>query len=296
MSRETCQSTIQVDTSASHRTIQKTYQHLNTFVLLFAIFSALLLVAGCSHSDGGGGGVTDADPTGYYDAAGGSASVKQDNDMDDLLITDLQALVQGNQIKMMSAIEGLLYDVNITSIEGDNYSGDVTIFKDGAKLSTATVSGMITKGSSITGTLSGIGAGNGTFELVFATSNSQASDLARIKEDAPNTNPTSWYGATPGIVPELVYHLDSAGTIFTEQPTISIDIFAQCEISGIFSIVPNTSLYSVNVTLDQCATSEVNGNYTGLAASRSIDLASELVLAVSNSTHALYSNFYNTYF
>lgn len=273
MSRETCQTTIQVDTDASHRTTQKINQYLKTFILLIAI-STVLLITGCSHSDGGGGGVTDADPAGYYDAAGGSASVKQDNNMDDLIITDLQGLAYDNKIKMMSVTEGLLYDMILTSIDGEAFSGNVTIYRDGVQISTASVSGTITEGSSIAGTLTGQGPGNGTFDLTYAMSNSQPANLADLSVK------TFWAENKFDI--SIAIGADGSVTAL-DAPNLAP--FEQCSFDGAYTPIPNTALYSVTITFSNCNNSSVDGQYTGLAASKSDSL---LVTAIALDGFAAY--------
>ncbi|MBL1259449.1 MAG: hypothetical protein COB33_002825, partial [Thiotrichaceae bacterium] len=127
----------------------------------------------------------DANPVGYYENAG-TASVNGGT----LLIDDLQAMVHGNRIMMMSAKEELLYDGTITDITEDEFTADFTIYYQGSKPteSTATVTGQITEGSSITGTLNGSGFGDGTFSLLYASTNSEVAAISRIENVTDNTD------------------------------------------------------------------------------------------------------------
>jgi len=116
-----------------------------------------------------------ADHAGYYSNAG-TASV-DDGLGGTLGINDLQAMVTGTRIIMLSMDKELLYDGTITDITGDNFTADFTIYTAGENPVTATASGTITAGSSITGTLTGAGVGSGTFDLLYANTNNQVAAL-----------------------------------------------------------------------------------------------------------------------
>ncbi|MCF6258052.1 MAG: cadherin repeat domain-containing protein, partial [Gammaproteobacteria bacterium] len=118
---------------------------------------------------------SDADPVGYYINTG-TASV--DDGMDGTIdINDLQAMVNGTRIIMLSAAHELLYDGTITSTNGNDFMADFTIYTSGENPVMATASGTITGGSSITGTLAGSGVGSGTFSLIYADTNNQTTAL-----------------------------------------------------------------------------------------------------------------------
>jgi len=97
-------------------------------------------------------------------------------------LDDLQAMVSGNRIMMLSATHKLLYDGTITSINGNSYTANFAIYSDGENPVQATASGTIISGASISGTLSGTGIGNdgsdGTFNLLYANTNDQAAAMA----------------------------------------------------------------------------------------------------------------------
>ena len=131
-----------------------------------------------------------ADPAGYYSNAG-TANV-EDAGGGALVINDLQGMVDGNRIMMMSVANELLYDGTITNMEikGDfttDFTADFTIYTSGENPMNATVSGTITAGSSITGTLTGSGVGNGQFSLLYAATNDQAAAVV-----------SAWLGAGGG--------------------------------------------------------------------------------------------------
>jgi hypothetical protein len=248
-----------------------------------------VLLSGCFHDDdddGGGSGVTNADPTGYYDVTG-TAEVRQESDnTTPLVIMDLQAMAHGNQIKMLSVEEGLLYDVTITSINENTFSGDVAIYRDGVQLPSAVVSGMITEGSSIIGALTGEGPGNGTFELVYSMNNDQLADMSRIGEGDPSIIWVLFSHAFLG------FSIGDGGVLNVEA-TAFTSPFSDCTIqNGSIGEIADTSLYSIAMTLDGCSENPmVNGSYTGFAASRS-ELATDdtLVMAISNGDYALYGD------
>lgn len=283
MLREIYQSEYQPNTHVSQHHQRSKCDIVKAFVLLL-LLSSIVLLSGCFHDDDddGGGGLSNADPAGYYNEMG-SAVVKQEDDMTDLNIEDLQALVHGNQIKMMSIAEALLYDVTITSINQNTFSGDVTIYRDGIQLSEAIVSGMITEGSSITGTLTGEGAGNGTFNLVYAQTNSSAASLSTIDVNAVS----SWVGPPGTLINSMEFTVASDGAISPVDPAVGT-IFSGCEPSGDISVISGTSLFSVNITLSNCTDVAVDGDYTGIAANQS---GTVLATIVSKGTYSIYSEF-----
>ncbi len=246
-------------------------------MMLLALFA--LALQGC------GDGVrilppaqSDADPAGYYTNTG-TASV-DNGAVGTIDITDLQAMVDGNQIMMMSTAEGLLYDGTITSINGDDFTADFTIYTDGDNPIAATASGTITEGSSITGTLTGSGVGSGTFTLTYAMSNNQAADLVRIKDRL-------WDGQGAG--PDYAFGINAQGVLASRFAASSdVPIFNGCEINGAVAPISGTSLYEVAATLTSCDEPAVdNTNYTGFAVSRTDSVADDtLVLVLSNGTYS----------
>jgi hypothetical protein len=210
--------------------------------------------------------------------------------MTDLIIDDLQALVSGNQIKMMSVAEGLLYDVTITSISENTFTGDVEIYRDGVQLPSAVVSGMITEGSSITGALTGEGSGNGTFDLVYSMHNGQMADLSRI--DDTNIG-LRWNISNNFICTICDFDIGSDG-VMNFDAIFFEPLFDGCSIeNGVITAITGTSLYSVDLTLANCNTdSAIDGVYTGLAIDRfDIQPDALLVTAISNGAYAIYGDF-----
>ncbi len=251
------------------------------FLALFA-----LVLQGC------GDGVrvlplSDADPSGYYDVSGYA-------DIDDgasgtRKIDNLQALVNGNRIMMMSTGEGLLYDGSITNINGNSFEADFTIYTDGDNPMTATASGTITEGSSITGTLTGSGVGSGTFSLRYATTNSEVADISRI-ENIAGTNAT-WGAKIGGGAFAQEFIINEAGEITHNTASLG-GIFSSCELSGSITPIDGSSLYAVSVDLTKCDGNIFNGIYIGLATSRTQSNQDDtLVFAVADGRYGLNGDF-----
>jgi len=266
------------------------------FSPLLMIFLALfaLIVQGCFHSSSGGGkiGVTpDVDPAGYYDVSG-TASVG-DGSGGTLTITDLQGLVNGTRFIAISDANGLVYDGTITEIDVDDFTAIVSVFQDGTLITTAPVTGMITEGAKITGTLTGSGLGSGTFELIYALSNDTAAALSRVQNDDEEEG---WFDRVGGgMAIGLAFAVDAMGNI---SPGFSATdgVFNQCVVdTGVIAPVPNTSLYTLNLTLSNCSNTAVNGDYSGLASMRTenteIPVGDRLVLVVSNSNFGIQGEF-----
>jgi len=258
---------------------------LTPFLMIFWVLF-VLVVQGCFHSSSGGGSsvVPDADPAGYYINTG-TASV--DDGMSGTIdINDLQAMVNGDRIIMMSVANKLLYDGNITNIDGNSFTADFIVYTDGANPMATTASGTITTGSSITGTLTGSGVGSGSFTLSYASTNHNdtAADIARIENEA-GVN-TTWGAKVGNSVFEQEIIIDSSGAITSETPPLG-GVFTSCDMNGTLSPISGSSLYSVSVTLAGCggAGGIRNGDYTGLATSRTdLETDDTLVFAVTKDT------------
>ena len=219
-----------------------------------------------------------ADHAGYYSNAG-TASV--DNGMGGTLgINDLQAMVTGTRMIMLSAANELLYDGTITDITGDNFTADFTIYTAGENPVTATASGTITAGSSITGTLTGTGVGNGQFSLLYANTNDQAATIT-----------SAWLGSGGGFE-QFGFIINSVGSLAHDRSTSSL-LFDACDMNGTVTPVSGTRLYSVDVELTGCFVSgfnggpNVNGTYTGLTTTRDGNMGDLLVFSVANGTYTL---------
>jgi hypothetical protein len=252
---------------------------------LLALFAGLAL-HGCGGS-GGGDTPQNDNPTGYY-SNDGTALVKLADDMTDLSITDLQAMVSGNRIIMMSVANNLLYDGTFTSINQSSFNATFTIYSAGINPITATASGTITQGSSITGTLTGAGAGNGTFTVIYALNNSNPAAISRIATEGLGIGWFAFNGSMSG----NVYTVLNTGALFLED-SASLGTFAECVMNGTFVPVAGVNVYTISVTVTNCTDNTINGtNYTGLAATRStVNPDDRMIFSVSNGSFSLYTEF-----
>jgi hypothetical protein len=248
----------------------------------------LVLLAGLVLHGCGGSSSTpaNANPTGYY-SNNGTALVKQSDDTTDLSITDLQAMVSGNRIIMMSATNNLVYDGTITSINQSSYTATFTIYTNGQNPISATASGTITQGSSITGTLTGAGAGNGTFNVIYALSNNDPAAITRIAKEG-----IVWVGDN-GSLRLHAYEVSNIGVLLAVATSGSVSAFNGCEMSGTFVPITEVNVYAISVTVNNCTDSTVNGtDYTGLAATHSdVDPDNIMVFSASNGSFSLNAEF-----
>jgi len=258
--------------------------------LILLVLIALVL-QGCFHDDDDPAPVPvpDATPAGYYTNTG-TATVS-DGGSSTISIGDLQAIVHGSQIMMMSVANELLYDGTITSIDGNDYTAEFTIYKDGVSTTTATVAGQITTGASITGTLTGSGFGSGVFSLLYATTNGEVASLARVE----NTTNATW-GATIGgaaAIEDFEFIIDAAGDAGDDANTPQ-GLFHTCIIDFGSTISPiiGTNFYETSFLIGCPGVVAHEGDYSGLATTRS-DAATDdtLVLMMNTTTHSFSGDF-----
>ncbi|MCF6324508.1 MAG: hypothetical protein L3J89_09330 [Gammaproteobacteria bacterium] len=247
----------------------------------------VLVLPGCFHNDDDPAPVSvpDANPVGYYIIDEANVS---DGNNGMIAINDLQAIVHDSRMMMMSIDNGLLYDGTITDITENSFTADVIVYKDGVNIGTATASGTITEGSSITGQLVGSGFGSGTFSLTYALSNNRDADLSRVE----NTEFFSWRGEE--VTEGFDFEIDGQGNVIHSKTPGSSSLYDTCKMNGTIAPVDNATLYVVDVILSQCnVNDELNGAYKGLAVTkddRGID--DHLVYMISNTVYAYFGGFY----
>lgn len=268
--------------------MQKIYDLPTRFHRIVALMAYALLTA-CGGGGGGGGDpapLVNAIPTGYYINTG-TASVLAGAGNTQVTASDLEGMIYNNRLMMQSVTQGLSYDGTI-SISGNGYSGTLSVYDDGVLLGTAPVSGTITQGSTVTGTLSGTGAGNGTFTLNYAATNSEVAGLGRVED----TTDPFWRGRIGGSTPNYSLAIDNAGALSHRDPVFE-GTFNGCRVSGTITPIAATNLYSLSITLDFCITTAVNNNnYTGLATTRQRVAADDtLVFMATNGTYSLATDF-----
>jgi len=264
--------------------------------LLFFLALLALAMQGCGGGSGGesGGETPNADSTGYYGVSG-RASVGDDSS-GMLTIIDLQGMVNGTRFIAISDAKGLVYDGMITEINGNDFTATVSVFQNGTPATDVpvTVTGMITAGEKITGTLTGSGLGSGSFELFYAQSNDTPAALSRVQTNVDVEN--SWVDSVGGGATNLRFVVNSTGNITSDE--IATDgTFSQCSIDqGAISPITGTSLYTLNLTLSSCSNTAVNGDYSGLASLRTesveTPVGDRLVVVVSNSKFSLQGEFW----
>ncbi|VAW84675.1 hypothetical protein MNBD_GAMMA18-1214 [hydrothermal vent metagenome] len=180
---------------------------------------------------------------------------------------------------MLSVKHELLYDGTITRINGKTFEADFTIYTNGKNPISATASGTITTGSSMTATLSGNGVGNGQFTLLYATTNDQKAAMI-----------SAWRGSGGGF-DEFGFTIDGAGNLVHDKTSDVLPFFT-CKMNGTVTPVSDSRLYRVGINLTGCDDPDVNGPYTGLATTRDGSATNDrLVYAVSNASYTLNGEF-----
>jgi len=250
----------------------------------------LLAMAGLLQGCGGGGGghgVVNANPTGYYGITG-TASVKSDSDNSTPVdIIDLQGMVYNNHLYMLSTAAKLSYEGPI-SVSGTGFSSTVTIYSSGVKVTTASVVGTINAGTSITGTLTGTGSGNGTFALNYDATNSQQSTLA-----IGASNGTVWGGVIiSGSVASTIFTVNDTNGNFTITNISGAYTFGSCGGTGTIMPITGTYLYTISATLTGCVQNPTaDGTYSGIATTRDHDRNLVVVLADSKRAFSVHGEF-----
>ncbi len=253
---------------------------LMIFLLLF-----VLMMQGCFHSSSGGGngGISNADPTGYYTNSGFVQVMMADDTTPRVTEADFQGMVTDSQFMMLSDTENLSY-IGTFTVSGNELSGSVTLYEAGVMTQEdVPLTAMITATSKITGTLGGAGAANGTFQLNYAMDNSEVTldQVVRAFDWREVVNPN-----IPSL--DLANATDPAPAFNFSAGGSGSNIFSGCGYLGRMEPIVGTHLYSVSVTMDGCdpGTIDVEAvpTYTGLASVR--DLTQDrFILALTNGTY-----------
>ncbi len=237
--------------------------------------------------------IDDAEPTGYYINTG-SASVS-DGGSGTLEINDLQAIVNGNRIMMMSVANELLYD-GVLTITDNDFTAVFTLYTGGKDpISGIDANGTITQGAMITGTLTGSGAGSGTFSLDYASTNNEVADIARIN-NGQNVGGVrvTWGGIVGGENANTAFEfiIEENGVVVDDENNVQ-GLFHLCEIfSGSISSTADTNLYVISATLGTCFDTTVRMEYTGFASTRNEPGTDEtLVFMMTSGDYSFSSDF-----
>ena len=258
--------------------------------LLLVSVTGFILVQGCSDSNNPVVITPDpVNPTGYYT---GSATVKESDDLTELLLDDLQVMINGTRFTAMSVSKVVLYDGTITDITDNDFTAEVTVYVNGQNPVVAAMTGTITEGSQIVGDITGAGAANGSFTLTYSPSNSDVASLAKLDNQG---DVSAWAGRLNlNTNSNVVFQVDDVGSISSVSgiPTNGGD-FAGCRFNGTFTPISNTNLYTANLTLFNCVNTAIsNTNYTGLVTTEiNVDPDDVLVLGFSNGEFSGSANF-----
>jgi len=238
----------------------------------------LIGLAGCGSS--GGSGSTDENPSGLYTSGTGT--------LDGNPVNDIIAFVQAKRIIAFSVTAGILIDGRITSIDDNDYTATVDVYQDGMLDQAGIgVSGAVTNGSRINGTLDGSGTAAGNFSITFDLLYDRGASDARIStiltpefagdvnNSIPNVTTTSWGSETVPLYDYAV--IVPGGGICNEEgqysiPDSSINIYVLAH-----SVVNATGGCTIPVTSD----------YTGFATLvDDAGLDATLIYAITNGTNS----------
>jgi hypothetical protein len=242
---------------------------------------------------------TQNDPTGYY--TGTAEITEEDNETSRLLgdkegetvhglLTDKRFLIFSTYKPTSGTARTLTYEATNIELTGTDYTADLTIYDNGEVLRELSVEGTVTEGSSLTMSMDGEGAGNGTIEMTYAESNSEVAALERLETSGEKTAP--WVGGLNDSARNFSFDFDGSGGLSeVDGADSNSDVFNDCKINGTASVLEGTALYSVEAELTECNDTDVgdeaNGVYTGLITLRDVDGADdELVLIFSDDTLA----------
>jgi hypothetical protein len=260
---------------------------LAAFPLIMLALIALVL-QGCSSDDPAPvvppvvPPVVNADPTGYY-INNGFVDVKAGDNATQRLVSDIQGMVHDGQLLMLSETENLTY-VGTFSVNENDISGTVTVYEaDVMAQENIPLSGMITQGTRITGTLGGTGVANGTFQLEYAADNG-AVDMSMVVR-ALDWEPVT---GTPPDIPFLNVGNDIAPLENFGSGGTGSGVFNNCDYGGRIDPIAGTHLYSVSVTVSSCVTSDIQATptYTGLMSVRTdVSANDRLILILTNGAY-----------
>ncbi|VAW89798.1 hypothetical protein MNBD_GAMMA17-662 [hydrothermal vent metagenome] len=248
---------------------------------------ALFALQGCFHNDDDPAPappppVVNADPVGYYTNTG-FVDVKTGDNSTQRLVSGVQGMVHDGQLLMLSESENMTY-VGVFTVSGNDISGSVTLYEaDVMRQENVPLSGMITQGSKITGTLSGTGAANGTFQLDYAADNGPVdmSMVVRLLSWEPVTGnppdlPFVSVGDDTAPIPNFISAISGGG------------VFNNCDYDARIEPVAGTHLYSVSGTVSACTNPDLfaNPNYTGLVSVRSdVNANDRMIVVLTNGAY-----------
>jgi hypothetical protein len=269
---------------------------------IFSIVVIVSLALGLQACGGGGSSTTtpDASPSGYYT---GSAAVKTpSDDTTDYAIDDIQIMINGNRIMIMSDLKAVLYDGTFT-VSGNTLTSTVSIYYNGniqtGAAATASLVATVTEGSQLTGTFTGTELGNGTFTSTYSNLSNTSANITNVENDnsgggtrAWKTNPNEATG-TNVLQIEVFTNSEMTDAINATGLTFNGCTFNQESLTS-YEPIANSSLFSVKIYFRGCTTSDVrsvnSGSYTGFSQYKS-DTPNKIALAITNGKYALTDDF-----
>lgn len=274
----------------------------------------MLTLGGLSSCGGGGGGgpapVTNADPTGYYENTG-TLTITDSSVMSAVVTTrsDLQGIIYNNRLMMFSTDTNgpnYLYDADI-SVNGNDVTGTGYAYKDaqmvldgvGTDITHAiklSVSGTITQGSTISGTISGMPNTTISFALHYSTAvNALPADMTNI---AGKGFQKDWIVASPSLSTnvggsigfDIVIRSDTPvyGSIDYKNP-VTTGAFQNCNPASNIPVSATTSAAFIfdMTSMTGCTyetTTTVDNRYRGFAVYRvdTVNAVPVMVLIMTN--------------
>ncbi len=228
------------------------------------------------------------DPTGYYTNTG-FVDVKAGDDMTQRLVTDIQGMVTGEQLMLLSDTESLTYTGTFTMNE-NNFSGSVTLYEAGVMTQeNIPVNGLITEGARITGTLDGTGAANGTFQLDYAPlADNGPVDMAMVIPTlgwSPVNNSESFtinIGDDVAPIPNFGHGGSGQG------------VFDRCGFQGRIEPVLGVHLYTVSGVMNDCDNTDIlmPETYSGLVSVRGTVPNDRLIVVLINGTYGISGEYF----
>ena len=237
-------------------------------------------------------------PSGLYKSGTASST------LDGGSVTDLIGFVHNNRMMVFSISAHILIDGTINTVTLTNYTATVNVYKNGLiDQSNVGVTGTVTNGEQITGTLNGTTgtAGSGNFSLTFDALYNRGATNARIFSDTGTTGSgiLPWAGAVMMSIPGMEtnnFTVFNTSDNYFDGSFFKISPQTSCAYEGNLGIPSATlNIYTVTGLIRQtlsptCDPLLVANDYTGFAAV--VDGATTdntLLYAITNASHAVFA-------
>lgn len=254
-------------------------KNLSLIAAVFISLTGLLGLQACSSSS------TPA-PTPDQDASGLFKSGTAELNSSATMLTDLRAFVHNGRIIVFSVAGNLLFDGQMGTITGDDYTATVDVYETGVKTqSGVAVTGKVTSQSQITGTIAGTGNASGTFTLTFDTLYSKAATFDRV-----DTSSSKFIGSVYNTVPSAATNNFDFFSSTNYDLTAFTSSSNRCRIAASYLTDSSINIYQLTETLTQTdpgCTMSTTPVYTGFASVVDGTTTDDTLLyATSNGTNA----------